>query len=85
METASLDYLQYYVLLGSLLGKAIYEKILVEPLFAGMFLNHLLGRINLIDDLPSLDNQVKVLFFFFTYLDLSQFTSIEKELFVWGW
>mmetsp|Transcript_14416 Transcript_14416/g.21644 ORF Transcript_14416/g.21644 Transcript_14416/m.21644 type:complete len:1114 (+) Transcript_14416:66-3407(+) len=50
--------LEYYTLLGRMLGKAIYEKILVEPQFAGMFLNQLLGRLNLIDDLPSLDSEV---------------------------
>lgn len=56
--TESEEMLKYFSLFGSLLGKAVYEKILVEPIFAGMFLNHLLGRTNLIDDLPSLDEQV---------------------------
>ena len=56
-----MEYLQYYSFLGSMLGKVIYEKMLIEPQFAGMFLNHLLGRVNLIDDLPSLDEQVILL------------------------
>ncbi len=47
-----------------MLGKAISEKVLVEPQFAGMFLNHLLGRANLIDDLLSLDEQVRSIIYF---------------------
>lgn len=54
----SSEYLSYFVFLGRMLGKAIYEKILVEPQFAGMFLNQLLGRRNLIDDLASYDDEV---------------------------
>lgn len=50
-----------------MLGKAIYEKVLIEPQFAGMFLNHLLGRVNLIDDLPSLDEEV---YYKYYYLSL---------------
>jgi hypothetical protein len=56
--TVSSDYLEYYAFLGRMLGKAVYEKILVEPQFAGMFLNQILGRLNLIDDLVSLDEEV---------------------------
>lgn len=51
-----------------MLGKAIYEKMLIEPQFAGMFLNHLLGRVNLIDDLPSLDEEVG---YYFHYILLN--------------
>lgn len=46
--------------LGRLLGKAVYEGLLVEPQFAAFFLNKLLGRPNLVDDLASLDPQVSV-------------------------
>ncbi|GLE04093.1 hypothetical protein PINS_up013004 [Pythium insidiosum] len=41
--------------LGRVLGKAVYENILVEPQFASFFLNKLLGKFNYIDDLHSLD------------------------------
>jgi hypothetical protein len=50
--------LEYYEFLGQLLGKALYEGILVEPRFAGFFLRKLLGRANQLDDLASLDPEV---------------------------
>lgn len=50
--------LEQYSFMGKMLGKAVYEEILVEPQFAGMFLNMLLGRSNLIDDLASLDDDI---------------------------
>jgi hypothetical protein len=50
--------LEQYLFMGQMLGKAVYEEILVEPQFAGMFLNHLLGRTNFIDDLGTLDQEV---------------------------
>lgn len=52
--------LEYFTFIGRMLGKAMYEKVLVEPHFAGMFLNQLLGRQNFIDDLQSLDEGVRV-------------------------
>lgn len=52
--------LQHYLFMGKMLGKAVYEEILVEPQFSGMFLNHLLGRTNFIDDLVTLDQEVSV-------------------------
>lgn len=58
LGTDSLEHLEYYTFFGRMLGKAVYEKILVESQFAGMFLNQLLGRMNLIDDLVSLDEEV---------------------------
>lgn len=48
-------HLAYFTFLGRLLGKALYEGILVEPTFADFFLRKLLGRANTPDDLPSLD------------------------------
>ncbi len=45
--------------LGRVLGKALYESILVEPQFAHFFLNKLLGRHNYIDDLYTLDPEVR--------------------------
>lgn len=44
--------------LGVLLGKAVYESLLIEPEFAGFFLNKLLGKANQVDDLASLDPEL---------------------------
>jgi len=44
-----------YEFLGRVLGKAIYESILVEPQFCLPFLNKLLGKQNSLDDLKNLD------------------------------
>ncbi|KAL7552593.1 hypothetical protein ACHAWF_016755 [Thalassiosira exigua] len=44
-----------YEFLGRVLGKAIYESILVEPQFSLPFLNKLLGKQNSLDDLKNLD------------------------------
>ncbi|KAF4315225.1 hypothetical protein BBO99_00009532 [Phytophthora kernoviae] len=50
--------LDRYRFLGRVLGKAVYENILVEPQFAAFFLNKLLGKFNYIDDLHSLDPEL---------------------------
>jgi len=47
----------FYVI-GLLLGKAVFEGILVESRFAQFFLRKLLGHANLVDDLHSLDREV---------------------------
>ena len=47
--------LSNYEFLGRVLGKAIYEQILVEPQFCLPFLNKLLGKQNSLDDLKNLD------------------------------
>ena len=47
--------LSNYEFLGRVLGKAIYESILVEPQFCLPFLNKLLGKQNSLDDLKNLD------------------------------
>ena len=52
------DALPLFELLGAVLGKALYEGILVELPLAGFFLNRLLGRTNTINDMPSLDPQL---------------------------
>ena len=47
-----------YTFLGKILGKALYENIVVQPQFAHFFLSFLGGRynfMNLIDDLSTLD------------------------------
>ena len=50
--------LALFELLGAVLGKALYEGILVELPLATVFLNRLLGRSNTLNDLPSLDPQL---------------------------
>ncbi|KAL7538545.1 hypothetical protein ACHAXR_011958 [Thalassiosira sp. AJA248-18] len=47
--------LSHYEFLGRVLGKSIYESILVEPQFCLPFLNKLLGKQNSLDDLKNLD------------------------------
>jgi ubiquitin-protein ligase E3 C len=47
--------LSHYEFLGRVLGKAIYESILVEPQFCLPFLNKVLGKQNSLDDLKNLD------------------------------
>ena len=48
----------YFNFLGKVLGKAMYERILVDPEFSPVFLNILLGRLNQTDDLFHLDSQM---------------------------
>jgi ubiquitin-protein ligase E3 C len=58
METADQkDILQHYEFLGRVLGKAVYESILVEPQFCLPFLNQLLGKQNALEDLKNLDDE----------------------------
>jgi ubiquitin-protein ligase E3 C len=52
------DTLDQFVFLGRVLGKAVFEDILVEPQFSPTFLNKLLGKDNIIDDLYTLDPEV---------------------------
>eukprot|EP00913_Durusdinium_trenchii_P011741 g11027.t1 len=47
-----------YIFLGKVVGKAIYEMILLEPQFSRVFLNRVLGRINEVDDIASLDKEL---------------------------
>mmetsp|Transcript_126 Transcript_126/g.244 ORF Transcript_126/g.244 Transcript_126/m.244 type:complete len:1264 (-) Transcript_126:22-3813(-) len=47
--------LRHYQFLGRVLGKAVYESILVEPQFSLPFLNQLLGKHNTLDDLKNVD------------------------------
>jgi ubiquitin-protein ligase E3 C len=46
---------EYFELLGRLIGKALYDQILVEPRFAHFFLRKLQGKLNVANDLVSLD------------------------------
>lgn len=40
------DYLFHFEFLGRVLGKAVFEDILVEPQFSPVFLNKLIGRVS---------------------------------------
>eukprot|EP00924_Labyrinthula_sp_SR-Ha-C_P000839 augustus_masked-scaffold_7-processed-gene-5.5-mRNA-1 protein AED:0.41 eAED:0.41 QI:0/-1/0/1/-1/1/1/0/963 len=57
-RTRSRQALQQYSFVGEMLGKALFEGILVAPTFAPFFLNIIVGRINGINDLKSRDRQV---------------------------
>ncbi|KAG0051397.1 hypothetical protein BGZ83_003820 [Gryganskiella cystojenkinii] len=50
--------LKHYEFLGRILGKALYEGILIDAAFAGFFLGKCLGQVNYLDDLPSLDPEL---------------------------
>lgn len=52
------SHLQYLEFIGKMLGKALYDKILVESQFSEPFLNVLKGVSNQIDDLYFLDAQL---------------------------
>jgi ubiquitin-protein ligase E3 C len=47
--------LSHYEFLGRVLGKAVYEAILVDPQFCLPFLNQLLGKSNSLEDLKNFD------------------------------
>lgn len=49
--------LAHYEFLGRVLGKAVYESILVEPQFCLPFLNQLLAKSNTTEDLKNLDEE----------------------------
>lgn len=58
METVDQkEILTHYEFLGRVLGKAVYESILVEPQFCLPFLNQLLGKQNSLEDLKNLDEE----------------------------
>ena len=52
------DHLEYFQFAGKMLGKAMYDCILVESQFSVVFLNVLLGKLNEFDDLLFLDEQM---------------------------
>ncbi|KAI9217099.1 hypothetical protein BC828DRAFT_411555 [Blastocladiella britannica] len=63
-----------YDFVGRVVGKALYDGILVDVAFAPFFLNHWLGRRNLLEDLPSYDPQLAR-----SLLSLSGFTSKDMH------
>ncbi|EGR33486.1 ubiquitin protein ligase, putative [Ichthyophthirius multifiliis] len=50
--------LQKYYFLGSIVGKAIYENILIQPVFSKVFLNQILEKPSTIEDLQYIDNSL---------------------------
>ncbi|KAI8899203.1 hypothetical protein BC833DRAFT_614692 [Globomyces pollinis-pini] len=52
---SELEQLQLFKFLGRIIGKALYEGILVDAAFASFFLSKWLGKRNYLYDLPSLD------------------------------
>lgn len=57
-STVTTAHLKHFEFMGRVLGKAVYSQILVRPQFAIFFLNKLLGRVNHIDDLYTLDPEL---------------------------
>lgn len=49
---------ELYRFLGKVVGKAIYERFLLEAQFSRVFLNRILGRTNEVDDVAALDKEV---------------------------
>mmetsp|Transcript_29420 Transcript_29420/g.67753 ORF Transcript_29420/g.67753 Transcript_29420/m.67753 type:complete len:1036 (+) Transcript_29420:80-3187(+) len=49
---------ELYRFLGKVVGKAVYEMLLLEPQFSRVFLNRILGMINEVDDVAALDREV---------------------------
>jgi ubiquitin-protein ligase E3 C len=49
------DHLSFFTFLGMIVGKALYENIIIEPRFANFFLRKMLGKENYADDLVSYD------------------------------
>ncbi|OBZ83104.1 hypothetical protein A0J61_08847 [Choanephora cucurbitarum] len=47
--------LEYFRFLGLIIGKAVYEGVLLDVAFAEFFLKKCLGKVNYLDDLVSLD------------------------------
>lgn len=50
--------LEYFRFLGLVIGKAVYEGILLDVPFAEFFLKKCLGKVNYLDDLASLDTEL---------------------------
>ncbi|KAJ3255753.1 hypothetical protein HDU77_003522 [Chytriomyces hyalinus] len=50
--------LRYMEFFGRVIGKALYEGILIDASFAGFFLSKWLGKLSFLDDLQSLDREL---------------------------
>jgi len=77
--------LNWYRFIGRILGKALYDGILVDVAFAGFFLAKWLGKQNFLDDLASLDPDLYQGLIFLKHYpgnpeDLSlNFTVVDEE------
>ncbi|KAF6766810.1 hypothetical protein PSEUBRA_000436 [Kalmanozyma brasiliensis GHG001] len=56
------EQLEWYEFLGRVIGKALYEGILIDAKFAGFFLSKALGKQSFLDDLGSIDTLDKELY-----------------------
>ncbi|RLN49959.1 hypothetical protein BBJ29_009724 [Phytophthora kernoviae] len=80
------DHLTLFQFVGRILGKALYEGIVVQPKFAHFFLSKLLHSFNQLNELPSLDPEIyKNLMFLKSYdgdvEDLGLTHTVVKEVF----
>ncbi|RLN56727.1 hypothetical protein BBJ28_00022694, partial [Nothophytophthora sp. Chile5] len=80
------DHLTLFQFVGRILGKALYEGIVVQPKFAHFFLSKLLHSFNHLNELPSLDPEIfKNLMFLKSYdgdvEDLGLTHTVVKEVF----
>ena len=57
-STQALANLEFYEFLGRIVGKCLYENVLIDVEFAPFFLLRWFGRHAYLDDLPSLDKQI---------------------------
>ena len=66
-----LQFFVFYIFIGRVLGKALFENITIQPQFAHFFLAFMHGRynfMNLVNDLATLDRELfKNLMFLKTY------------------
>jgi hypothetical protein len=65
------DFARYFRLFGILVGKAIYEGVLLKCTFAKFFLNHFVSHSNQVDDLQALDPQLYENLLMVKYYDTS--------------
>ena len=49
------NYRQYYLFIGMIVGKALYEGVLLKCRFARFFLNKIVSKSNQVDDLKAID------------------------------
>ncbi|ETK82247.1 hypothetical protein L915_12335 [Phytophthora nicotianae] len=80
------DHLTMFQFVGRILGKALYEGIVVQPKFAHFFLSKLLHSFNQLNELPSLDPEIyKNLMFLKSYEgdveDLGLTHTVVQEIF----
>ena len=62
------SHLEFYYFIGSVVGRALYEGILLETKFANFFLRKMQGKNNYLSELESLDKEIyKNLKFLKTY------------------